>query len=218
MTPIICSGRNRGVISEFTPDRIPQLSWEKLLGHISEFCIQIFSSYFPDTIYAVEIVNKVVSIRSTHCHPLTQHHFIAMASGRQKDYTQKAIKGREVQLSVALCSLAKRRQQNLSSIASSSRCLSFFASKIAEHQAEMNKALSRSHRIGLSQFTFNFNSLSDSDCVLYFRLSKANVTRMIYAISWPNTQSHTDRSRYAVSPILATCIILRRLSTPLRWK
>ena len=108
-------------------------------------------------------------------YPLTQHYFIAMASGRQKDYTQKAIKGREVQLSVGLCSLAKRRQQNPSSIASSSRCPSFFASKIAEHQAEMNKALSRSHGIGLSKFTFNFISFSDSDSVLYFRFSKANV-------------------------------------------
>ena len=144
-------------------------------------------------------MNKVVSIRSTHCHPLTHHNSIAMASGIQKDYTQKAIKGREAQLSVALCSLAKRRQQNPSFIASSSRRLSFFASKIAEQQAEMKNPLSRSHRTGLFQFTFNFNSFSDSECILYFRFSKANVTRRIYAISWPNMQSHTDRSRYALS-------------------
>ena len=119
---------------------------------------------------------------------------------------------------MAFWSLAKRRRRNPSFIASSTRCLSVFASKIAEEQAQMNEALSRSHSISLSRFTFNFNSFNDSECVLYFCFNKANVTRMVDAISRPNTQSHTDRSRCAVYPILATCVILRRLSTPLIWK
>ena len=82
----------------------------------------------------------------------------------------------------------------------------------------MSKKISRSNRIHTSQLSFNFNSFSNSDCVFYFRFNKNDVIRMLQAMAWPAEQTCTTRNRYAVSPILSTCIVLRRLCTPSRWK
>jgi hypothetical protein len=38
------------------------------------------------------------------------------------------------------------------------------------------------------------------------------------AIAWPAHRFASTRNRYSVTPLLATCIVLRRLSTPCRWR
>eukprot|EP00171_Calliarthron_tuberculosum_P009482 IDg9482t1 len=40
----------------------------------------------------------------------------------------------------------------------------------------------------------------------------------MHALSWPSEQTHTTLNRYSVSPISSTCIFLRRLCTPSRWR
>ena len=53
--------------------------------------------------------------------------------------------------------------------------------------------------------------------MLHFRLVKADVIRMIAAVAWPVQKPCTSRNRYRTTPILATCIVLRRLACPPRW-
>ena len=36
-------------------------------------------------------------------------------------------------------------------------------------------------------------------------------------MAWPTSQSRTKRNRYAVTPLLVTCIVLRRLASACRW-
>ena len=50
--------------------------------------------------------------------------------------------------------------------------------------------LQRRNRISVTDFSFNFNGFSDSDCLYYFRFTKSDVLRVVNAINWPN---HTQR-------------------------
>ena len=69
--------------------------------------------------------------------------------------------------------------------------------------------------------SFNINALSDSDCLLRFRFKKEDIGKIESLVQW-NGQgaaiARTPRRRYLVDPILALCVMLRRLSTPSRWK
>jgi hypothetical protein len=78
--------------------------------------------------------------------------------------------------------------------------------------------LRRSNRISASLFSFNFNALSDRDCLSNFRFCKRDITRLLVAFAWPVNVTCTRRSRYAVSPLLGICVGLRRLCTPSRWR
>jgi hypothetical protein len=54
--------------------------------------------------------------------------------------------------------------------------------------------------------------------LLYFRFCKRGVLRLVAALSWPEQTRYTRRNRYAVTPLISTCIDLRRLCSPSRWK
>ena len=85
-------------------------------------------------------------------------------------------------------------------------------------RADYNNHLRRTQAISLSNYSFNFNFLTDSDCVFNFRFAKQDVGRVVAALGWPQTQTCTKRNRYSVSPILVACVILRRMASPCRWR
>ena len=41
---------------------------------------------------------------------------------------------------------------------------------------------------------------------------------MVTALAWPTAKSHTSRNRYSVSALLSTCVMLRRMAGPCRWR
>ena len=45
-----------------------------------------------------------------------------------------------------------------------------------------------------------------------------DIVKLVPILGWPDNQTATSRSRYSVSPILATCILLRRMAVPDRWE
>ena len=89
------------------------------------------------------------------------------------------------------------------------------------HHMRMNVAITlalcRSNRLSTAQFSFNFNVFSDAECLSLFRFAKRDISRVTIALAWPENQNHTKKNRYAVTPLLTTCIVLRRLSSPSRW-
>lgn len=50
-----------------------------------------------------------------------------------------------------------------------------------------------------------------------FRFNHDGIKVMVTFLSWSLQKLRTSTSRYSVTPLLATCIILRRLCTPCRW-
>lgn len=75
----------------------------------------------------------------------------------------------------------------------------------------------RVNRLSTTNFTFNFNSLSEEQCLLQFRFTREYVEKMVSVVGWPAGMTHSSRNRYSCSPILCTCVLLRRLATPCRW-
>ena len=75
----------------------------------------------------------------------------------------------------------------------------------------------RRNRISFTDFSFNVNGFSDSDCLYYFRFTKLDVLRVVNAIKWPDNKPHTTKNRYYTNPILSSCVLLRQLSGPCRW-
>jgi hypothetical protein len=102
--------------------------------------------------------------------------------------------------------MAKRRADICSAFSSTTALI--------ENQA---KHLNRSKRVSISDFSFNFNGLSESDCLSFFRFRKGDALIMMTAIAWPEDICARKRNRYSVTPFLTACVVLRRLATPCRW-
>ena len=86
------------------------------------------------------------------------------------------------------------------------------------HNLETQRYFRRNQRIHWTPSAFNFNSIADSSPFSLFRFRKRDVIRMIEAIAWPSSQVATARNRYSCSRILVTCVLLRGLCSPWRWR
>ena len=67
-----------------------------------------------------------------------------------------------------------------------------------------------------SSFSFNFNPFTDVCCLSLFRFRKQDLIGLVTAIAW--NREITTRNRYMCSPLLVTCVVLRRLTTPAPWR
>ena len=135
----------------------------------------------------------------------------------QVDYTLSACRRRVTALSVATGAVWRRRTKAPRSAFSSSAVLLQLAT-LAQHEAnEEETILTRYNCISVSDFSFNFNALGDQQCLILFLFKKKHVLRMVAAVSWPPMKRSTSRNRYAVTSILVTCLVLRRVSSPARW-
>ena len=50
-----------------------------------------------------------------------------------------------------------------------------------------------------------------------FRFCRANIYRLVPFVAWPEAKHRTKRNRYAITPLLVTCVVLRRLAPLTRW-
>ena len=139
-----------------------------------------------------------------------------MALGRQRDHSYAKTVARKRRWEVAAYILMrKRRRANYN--ASISQVL---YRALAKHQvlsSEGAKFIFKANRISLSDFSFNFNGLTQLDCLRMFRFEKDDLYKMVDCVGWPWTINTTKRNRYACDPVLVTCIIMRRISSPSRW-
>ena len=113
--------------------------------------------------------------------------------------------------------LWKRRRCERESSFSCSSVLHWLASHVARDISEHEKSLARSNRISLSDFSFNFNAYGDQECFFNFRFRNSDVLRMVNAVAGYGSKTHMSRNRYAVTLILATCLILCRIASASRW-
>ena len=81
---------------------------------------------------------------------------------------------------------------------------------VAEQQVQF--FTDRANRIAATDFLLNFNRFSDRETLTLFGFRVDDINTLVRIIAWPWVQTCRTRSRYAVSPTLATCIILRRMA------
>eukprot|EP00171_Calliarthron_tuberculosum_P002573 IDg2573t1 len=141
-----------------------------------------------------------------------------MARSRQRDHTARftLLRARRWRLLLALS--CRRRSQGQQGLLSSTPALVGVAGRMLEEERELGLQLARRNRISVSNFSFNFNALSDGDALREFRFRKQHVLDMVCVLDWPEGRTHTRRNRFSVTPLLSTCVILRRMATPARWK
>ena len=135
----------------------------------------------------------------------------------QADYTLAACRSRPTALTVATGAIWQPRREAPRSCFASAAVVMHLDNLVAREIEEQTRVLSRNNGISLTHFSFNFNGYGDHDCLFGFRFRKAGVLNMIKAVTWPTTKRSTSRDRYAVSPNLATFLLLRRVSSPVRW-
>lgn len=97
---------------------------------------------------------------------------------------------------------------------SSSTALKLASMKLAAESAEdLDRAERRVAHISAS--SFNFNILSEQQCFIDLRFRRADVPKISSIINW---EGPTSRNRYKCDALTATCVFLRRLSYPCRWR
>ena len=78
--------------------------------------------------------------------------------------------------------------------------------------------LLRRNRISTASFSFNFNRFSCEDCLSLFWFEKKHIVHLSQIAGWPEEQTCTARNLFGVTPFVATCILLRRMAPPFRWR
>ena len=63
---------------------------------------------------------------------------------------------------------------------------------------------------------FNLNIFSEQESLSLFRFTKAEIRTVADTFGW--TACRTVRNRYKYDVITATCIVLRRMVSPCRWR
>lgn len=74
--------------------------------------------------------------------------------------------------------------------------------------------LIRIRSLHIAHCSFNLNILSESECLKKFRFTRHELPTIMGIIGW--SSGVTERNRYTCDPMTATCILLRRLATPIR--
>lgn len=141
-----------------------------------------------------------------------------MVRGRQKDYRTSLLRRQKVHLQVALCHSARRRSRFEDSEFCQTKTTVALAVKFSHALTDYHFSMMRNKRISELDFSFNFNAFTNLDCLHHFRFEKRHVSDLVSVMGWPPTKLRTTRNRYRVTPILATCTVLRRLSAPARWR
>lgn len=113
--------------------------------------------------------------------------------------------------------IAKRRHLSINIAINRPQTLGMLAERYIGERKNVQNHVILKNEIYNIDFSFNFNRFTDLECLLLLRFRKKDIVRLIPVIAWPVLKLHTSRNRYAVTPILATCILLRRLATPARW-
>ena len=141
-------------------------------------------------------------------------------SMKQKDFALSFCQSRARQSATVLGVIAKRftHRHTSKSIFGTTACVTAVEFSYALQNQQVNLLLNRSNRIAASDFNFNFNRFSDKEALLKFRFRIEDIVKLVPILSWPSGKRYTSRNRYGVSPILATCIVLRRIAVPDRWE
>ena len=140
-----------------------------------------------------------------------------MGKARQKDYSKSACEARATVRTALLCAIAKRYRQDKKSAFSSVNCLAEEGASVHVEKMNLSMNLNRRNRISLTCFSFNFNRFSEAECLNWFRFRKGDIIRLVDVAAWPQAKRSTSRNQYHTSPLLRTCVILRRLASPGRW-
>jgi nuclease HARBI1 len=140
-----------------------------------------------------------------------------MPLGRLRDHTARQVDCRSKRWAIIGVEMAKRRA-NIASAFTSTSALCAAMKMHMEVKENRDNHVRRSKCVSTSDFSFNFNCFSDSDCLSLFRFRKSDVLRMVKAIAWPEYRIGSTRNRYSVTPLLDSCILLRRLASPCRWR
>ena len=139
-----------------------------------------------------------------------------MALGSQRDHSYVKTVARRRRWEAAACILMRRRRR-ANYNASISQVL-FRA--LAKHQLLSSgsaKCILKANHISLSDFSFNFNGVTHLDCLRMYGFEKDDLYKMIDCLGWLLSINTTKRNRYACDPVVVTCIIMRRISSPPRW-
>ena len=141
---------------------------------------------------------------------------LKMSFSRQKDHAKFRREQRCLTWDAIVKVIARRRRLP-EARATGNRALLYAVEQFAEHASDHALNIARSNRISLTDFTFNFNSLSNFECFVNFRFCKDDIIKFSRAMGWPSNVTKTSRNGYRLNPILATCIVLRRFAGPCRW-
>lgn len=140
-----------------------------------------------------------------------------MAPCRQKDYSTSSAKTRFRRSQRVVKTIVRHQWTNSTSTCSTSEALYFLSNRYIHNRSDYYNYISRQNRISLTAFSFSFNRFRDLECLIHFRFRKIDVIRLVQLMGWPAEKLRAARNRYAVSPLLCCCILLRRLATPARW-
>ena len=133
-----------------------------------------------------------------------------MPCSRQKDYAKFRREKRCISWDAILKVLARRRIMQCGD--GQNRVLLFAGNQFAENAIAHELNIAQSNRISMTDFAFNFNSLSNFKCMIKFRFCKEDTSKVAKAKSWPNNVTSTARNGYGVNHIVAACIVLRQFA------
>ena len=139
-----------------------------------------------------------------------------MESGRLRDHSLGLSALRREKWKKILPVICKIRLTSPKFAASLSQALLFSFGRYVLHDLETQRYFRRNQCIHWTHFAFNFNSMTDDSSLSLSFFRKEDVIKKVEELAWPSSQVVTARNRYSCSRILVTCVLLRRLCSPVR--
>lgn len=93
----------------------------------------------------------------------------------------------------------------------------FSLTKWVEDIGETKLLLKDREAIRNGEFLTEFRNLSTMRCLKLFSSAKSDLLKLERLMGWPEFKLSTSRKGYIVTPLLSTCVLLWRLSTPSPW-
>lgn len=96
------------------------------------------------------------------------------------------------------------------------RGLYHYAIAMSEAERQVRLGTAQYEEVSSPSFDFNLSMMPERVCLELFRFNQTNLPRIVPLIAWPVAKRRTSLNRYATPPRFAACIVLARLSKPVR--
>lgn len=132
-----------------------------------------------------------------------------MSLNIQKAHTKRLWRQRRQNFAAALVTMFKMETSTVAVIHT--------ATMHANATTELLLLDARTKEINDTSFAFNFGNLTDLACVQLFRFKRDAILLIVSLVGWPVQKTRTTMNGYKADPLMATCIVLRRMATADRW-
>lgn len=187
----------------FSPSYAACTTLYGMLG--DKFCSRRYLTHAADETTSSHTISFITFLPGTR---LTGVKYCTMTSGRLRDNTCGFARNKYHSVQSIFVGLSKCRSPMPHSTFTSISTLLAISNLHSESEADFICHINRTRCIGMSDFSENFDKLSDQICLSLFRFRQEDMPRVVSVFAWKLRDSKAKHYRYAVNPLIVSCLLL----------